>query len=92
MFYAEFCPWGRVAYSSFGGSAYTFFAFKTKAERDKYVGINENTAFAINAKQLSYLAGRNFRLEKSPLEHEAYTVEFDRSRLHPMYSNCVLRY
>ena len=99
MFYAEFCPCGKVAYSSFGGSAYTFFAFKTKAERDKYVDLNEYdasgcnlTASAISAKQMRCLAGRNFRLEKSFAIPGAYTVEFDRSRLHPMYAKCVLRY
>ena len=86
MFYAEFCPCGNVAYSSFGGYAYTFYAFKTKAERDKYVSINEDngcnlTASAITAKQIRCLAGRNFKLEKSFGIPEAYTVEFDRRRL-----------
>lgn len=97
MFYAEFCPCGKVAYSSFCGSAYTFYAFKTKAERDEYVDINEYdgyklTASAISAKQMRCLAGRNFRLEKSFLEPGAYTVEFDRRRLNPEYKKCVLRY
>ena len=92
MFYAEFCPCGNVAYSSFCGSAYTFYAFKTKAERDKYVSINELTASAITAKQMRCLAGRNFRLEKSLIEPGAYTVEFDRRRLNPDYTKCVLRY
>lgn len=87
MFYAEFCPCRKVAYSSFGGSAYTFYAFKTKAERDKYVNEYEyDTASAISAKQMRCLAGRNFKLEKSFAIPGAYTVEFDRSRLHPMYS------
>ena len=97
MFYAEFCPYGNVAYSSFCGSAYTFYAFKTKAERDKYVDVNEYdgcnlTASAISAKQMRCLAGRNFRLEKSFIEPGAYTVEFDRHRLNPEYTKCVLRY
>lgn len=99
MFYAEFCPCGRVAYSSFGGSAYTFYAFKTKAERDQFVDINEYdmtgcnlTASAISAKQMRYLAGKNFRLEKSYINPGAYTVEFDRHRLNPEYTKCVLRY
>ena len=99
MFYAEFCPCGKVAYSSFGGSAYTFYAFKTKAERDKYVDMNEYdvtgcnlTASAISAKQMRCLAGRNFKLEKSFGVPGAYTVEFDRRRLNPDYTKCVLRY
>lgn len=82
MFYAEFCPCGKVAYSSFCGSAYTFYAFKTKAERDKYVSINELTASAISAKQMRCLSGRNFKLEKSFGVPVAYTVEFDRHRLY----------
>lgn len=81
MFYAGFCPFGKVAYSSFRGSAYTFYAFKTKAERDRYIDLNEHTAFTISAKQIRYLAGSNFRLEKSSLESGAYTVEFNRNRL-----------
>ena len=99
MFYAEFCPYGNVAYSSFCGSAYTFYAFKTKAERDEYVSINEYdatgcnlTASAITAKQMRCLAGRNFKLEKSFGVPGAYTVEFDRRRLNPNYTKCVLRY
>lgn len=97
MFYAEFCPYGNVAYSSFYGGAYTFYAFETKAERDKYVNINEYdvtgcnlTASAISAKQIRYLAGRNFKLEKSFGIPGAYTVEFDRDRLNPMSAKCVL--
>ena len=73
MFYAEFCP-GKGAYSS------TFYAFKTKAERDRYVDINEEDATAISAKQMRCL-GRNFKLEESFLELGAYTVKFDRRRL-----------
>ena len=97
MFYAEFCPCGNVAYSSFCGSAYTFYAFKTKAERDKYVSINEYngcnlTASAITAKQIRSLAGRNFKLEKSFGIPGAYTVEFDRRRLNLNSAKCVLRY
>ena len=99
MYYAEFCPYGNVAYSSFCGSAYTFYAFKTKAERDKFVDINEYdvtgcnlTASAITAKRMRCLAGRNFKLEKSFAIPGAYTVEFNRQRLNPEYKKCVLRY
>ena len=67
------------------------YAFKTKAERDRYV-INEYNVCAITAKQIRRLAGRNFKLEKSFGIPGAYTVEFDRRRLNLNSAKCVLRY
>lgn len=37
MFYASVSNYGCVSYKSLNGTAYTFYAFKTKQERDEFV-------------------------------------------------------
>lgn len=71
MFYAEYCKYGiNVAYASFNGNAYMFYAFDTKTERDEFVENNEYiecncVCRAISSKQMYYLAGRRFELKTS---------------------------
>ena len=96
MFYAEYCQYGiDIAYASLNGNAYMFYAFDTKKERDEFVGKFEyidckGGCRAISSEQMRYLAGRHFKLERSYYIKNAYEVVFDRDRLNPFSSKCVL--
>ena len=96
MFYAEYCQYGvNIAYASLNGNAYTFYAFDTKKERDEFVKANEYNGCncicqPIASKQMYYLAGRRFELEHSYDFRNAHEVVFDRNRLNPFSSKCVL--
>ena len=96
MFYAEYCQYGiNVAYASFNGNAYMFYAFDTKKERDEFVENNEYidcncVCRAISSKQMRYLAGRRFELKHSYDFENVCEVVFDRNRLNPFSSKCVL--
>ena len=96
MYYAEYCQYGvNIAYASLNGNAYTFYAFDTKKERDEFVKANEYNGCncicqPIASKQMYYLAGRRFELEHSYDFKNAHEVVFDRNRLNPFSSKCVL--
>lgn len=41
-FYAEYCPYGvHISYESLNGNAYTFYAFPSKKEREKWLDEHE---------------------------------------------------
>ena len=96
MYYAEYCQYGvNIAYASFNGNAYTFYAFEKKQERDEFVKANEYNGCncicqPISSKQMRYLAGRRFELERSYSFENAWEVVFNRDRLNPFSSKCVL--
>ena len=96
MYYAEYCQYGvNIAYASLNGNAYMFYAFDAKNERDEFVAKFEYidcncVCRAISSKQMYYLAGRRFKLERSCDFENAWEIVFDRNRLNPFSSKCVL--
>ena len=47
MYYAEYCRWGvNMSYVSMNGSAFTFYAFDSKAKRDEWVEAHEWTGYS----------------------------------------------
>ena len=96
MYYCEYCRYGvNIAYASLNGNAYTFYAFDTKKERDEFVNANEYNGCncicqPITSKQMYHLAGRRFDLELSYDFENVCEVVFDRDRLNPFSSKCVL--
>lgn len=68
MYYAEYCPWGiNISYASLNGSAYTFYAFSTKEERDKWVDEHEYdgtnyVAAPVKRRTLERIKGKNFKI------------------------------
>lgn len=96
MYYAEYCQYGiNIAYASFNGNAYMFYAFGTKKERDEFVENNKYidcncVCRAISSEQMRYLAGRRFELKPSYDFENAWEVVFDRNRLNPFSSKWAL--
>lgn len=70
MYYAEYCEYGtNVSYESFGGGAYLFYAFDSKATRDEWVEANEwdgsnLVAAATTRKNVEHCCGKDFSLVK----------------------------
>ena len=68
MYYAEYCQYGiNVSYKSLGGNAYDFYAFPTKAERDKWIDENEfnGTNFVaapVPRRIVDRVMGKNFKV------------------------------
>ena len=70
MYYAEYCRWGvNVSYESMGGkgNAFAFYAFDSKAKRDKWVNDNEmgecwNKVAATTRRIVEHCCGKDFAM------------------------------
>lgn len=68
MYYAEYCRYGiNVSYASMKGNAYDFYAFPTKAERDKWVDEHEfngtnYVAAPVTRRIVEKVKGKNFKV------------------------------
>lgn len=72
MYYAEYCRWGvNMSYESMNGSAFTFYAFDSKAKRDEWVeahewnGYSNRTTGESTRKAVEHCCGKNFSLVKA---------------------------
>lgn len=69
--YVEYCPYGiNISYDSLGGNAFTYYAFKSKKEREEWLDKNEwddcnLVARAVSRKTVEAQKGKGFRLENN---------------------------
>lgn len=68
-YYAEYCQYGvNISYNSFNRTAYDFYCFDSKKERDEWVDRNaydsygKRVAASTTLEKVRYCKGRNFKI------------------------------